>query len=645
MYLNKSNFSRPDVAIATNSLVKRIKLMGREQPHSRRAQKKQIQGCSPEGRERYPIQEEEMSTEKNIDLTKTVAELVAEDPQIRTIMAELGFTEILRPEALQAMGTVMTIPKGAVVKGIPMERIVQVFREAGYTVSGLPQEQSAQKAQEQQRVLDLELPVARLVEQYPEVADILYDQGLHQIRDRAALHFMGQKMTIPKGARLRGVKLEGILGALEAAGFTLKNLPQKKVPTAQEQETNDRLKALILRLENGEDLERVRADFVREFSSVSVHQIVSAEQGLISDGVPVQEVQRLCDLHSALFHGKTEAEVWREEEAQLQAQGESTPATEPAAQRGEQVPTGHPVDVLRRENRALQSLLDETERHLRGGNRAALAGDFLALKKLRVLYGKKEEILMPILGRHGITGPIDVMWGVDDEIKAEVSRLQRELSDALSLPEQTAADCRAVLARIREMIYKEENIFFPLCLENFTREEWLATYADLPEMGPVFIDSAPIWEEGERGLAERREQEQARKREAMRDGVLHLDGGTLTVEQLEGVLSLLPVDVTFIDDQEINRYFKNSDRVFSRPSSALGRSVYECHPAQVRPMVQELIADFKAGKRDRAEIWTPSAEHPVRILYCAVRSAEGRYLGTVELVQDMTAVREHFLGK
>jgi DUF438 domain-containing protein len=475
--------------------------------------------------------------------------------------------------------------------------------------------------------LDMNKTVAELVAEYPEVKDIMVEQGFKDITSPVALKFMGKVMTIPKGTAIKGIPMDKIVAAFEEKGFTVTGIhghEAAEVHPGTAEDRNTKLKNLILRLNQGEALESVRADFVRDFESVSVHDIVKAEQGLIDDGLPMQEVQKLCDLHSALFHGKTEAELWAEEEKQ---------AKEQAAW---QVAEGHPIDVLRRENAALEPILDRALAELAAGDVSALLADLKTLHRIDILYSKKESILMPMLLHHGITGPNDVMWGVDDEIKAEVSRLSRTLTEE-SFPAEKAA-AKAVLSRMKEMIYKEENIFFPLCLEHLSDEEWLDAYRDLPEMGFVFIEDAPKWEQGEMGLAER----ESLKAALPQDGILHFPGGKLNMEQLNGLFKVLPMDITFIDENDINRFFTNYGKIFARPLSALDRSTYECHPERVKPMVKKLLDDFKSGARDFMEVWTPNDEHPVRVIYAAVRDEKGNYLGAAELVEDFLSVKERF---
>lgn len=518
---------------------------------------------------------------KVLDLNKKVAELVGEYPEIKPIMVDLGFKEITSPAALKLMGRVMTIPKGSAVKGIPMEKVVKAFEDAGFRVIGY--EGAAPESED-----TMQKNASSSTE-----SDDLMRQVRHTLSD---------------------MNVEG-----------------------QDNDRVQELKSMIERLSKGEDLESVRADFVKDFSSVSVHEIADAEQSLINDGMPVGDVQKLCDIHSALFHGMTEEEVWLQEEKKN-------------AEKGTEISSGHPIDYFHQENAALEKLLKKTRMDV--GFASALSDDgnssskenmqkvledLTRLKKVRLLYGKKEESVMPVLERYGIDGPTNVMWGVDDEIKQATSRfaaslargVENETSD--SILAALKDDILSTVKRMEEMIYKEEKILYPLAQEHFTDDEWVDVYSDIPEMGPVFIDAIPKWQHGEEVMADRRAKLEA---EGINGGKVQFELGSLTVPQIRALFDALPLDITFIDENDINTFFSNNGKVFSRPKSALGRKVYDCHPARIRPVVEQLIGEFKAGTRDSYERWIPM--RAVKITYKAVRDENGKFLGTLELVQDFS---------
>lgn len=482
--------------------------------------------------------------------------------------------------------------------------------------------------------IDINIPVAELAKRFDDFKAIMAEAGFKDITSPAAMLLMGRVVTIKKGSAIKGISLQKISETFARHGYQLTDgdaapvqakavkeaVPaESAVRPAPRYEGNDRqalLKNMIERVSSGESVDSVRQDFVRHFEAVDVSEIIQAEQGLMDEGMAQSEVQKLCDLHSALFHGRTAQEVHR----------------------GTQLPQGHPIASLKRENEALEALVKEglalnDKRDKDERQKQRLTDILQKLRAVRTLYGKKEVILMPVLYRRGVTGPTDVMWGVDDEIKGDIARLAKTVTADTVDSEREAID--AVLARMKEMIYKEENIFFPLCMEHIREEEWFPIYADLPEMGPVFVDGYDVWPEAEDALAALHHQQRRPV-----EGVYTQKGGALTYAQLDGIFKNMPIDVTFVDENDINRFFANEGRVFARPLTALGRKVYDCHPKLILPMVKKMIADFKSGARDRVEVWTPG--RPVRVIYAAIRDENGSYLGTAEYVQNCAPMQERY---
>lgn len=478
-----------------------------------------------------------------------------------------------------------------------------------------------------EKVLDLKKTVADLVGEYPEVRQIMADVGFREITSDVALNVMGRIMTIPRGAAVKGVDLNKVIAAFEEHGFT--------VIGDDRQTRQGRLRGFIERLSGGEDLESVRKDFVEEFSHVEAHEIMNAEQTLIKEGMPITEVQRLCDVHSALFHGTSSAPPpGALSHDEIHAQAASVDPHDIDA-----LPEGHPLSILRAENTALGALLDAIEEELDSTKRTdVMLEHVLALGDVRTHYIKKEELLMPILYDYGVTGPSQVMWGIDDEMKRELSMIIKALKeDAENLP-MYEARLRALTQRIREMIFKEEKILFPLSLRYFTEIEWYRAYHDLPDMGISFGVAIPPWQQAQPWL----DQEAARLAEGGTDGKLQFPTGELSMEQLNAIFKMLPVDITFIDANDTVRFFTNEGQVFTRPMSALGRDVMNCHPPEIIPVVRNLIADFKAKKRTQMIVHRYIRERPIRVHYQALYDAAGDYMGTVEFVTDHAEPLEKF---
>ena len=380
-----------------------------------------------------------------------------------------------------------------------------------------------------------------------------------------------------------------------------------------------KLTEYLQRLGAGEELEEVRKDFIKEFSDVQASEIMEAEQELMKQGKPLEEVQRLCDVHAALFHGVTpEEEMKKRQSFEQKEYGNKSQQ----AQELERI-EGHPLYTLTKENQALLKLLQQFAGS-EDENLLSIIGQFA------VHYAKKGDLLYPHLKvKYGIAGPSDVMWTVDDEIRDEYSALMRESQRG----DEWNKRLRAVLKRIEEMVHKEQNILFPICAVNFTKEEWMGIYRDAKDYIVCFGVEDIHWQEAE-------DQEIVRENSGKDEIVL--PGGHMTLEQLTALLNTVPLEITFIDVDNINRFFNEGPKVFKRPSMALDREVFSCHPPKIEPMVRAIIDDFRHGRKDRVPVWMEKGGRTMLVTYMAVRDKTGKYVGTAEFVQDMEFAKEHF---
>ena len=327
--------------------------------------------------------------------------------------------------------------------------------------------------------------------------------------------------------------------------------------------------------------------------------------------------------------------------------GETAGSTAPCSVTGhfdqsDSLPEGHPIELMRAENMGMEKVLDLLQAECASSeapNFSVVIQNLQALNGVRAHYAKKEELLMAQLYKYGVTGPSQVMWNEDDEIKKEIGTLTRAVTEDADNVLIYKGRIAAVVKKTREMVYKEERILFPLCLRFFTEEEWLRIYRDFPEMGMAFVEKPTKWEAGERWTAA--ELAKVTEQEILA-GKIQLPTGELTVKQLSAILALLPLDLTFIDAEEKLRFFINEGRVFPRPLAALGRDVAECHPPHIVPVVKNLVADFKAKKRSSLEVSRYIMGKPILVKYMAVYDETGAYMGTLEAVQDCSRILEKF---
>lgn len=391
------------------------------------------------------------------------------------------------------------------------------------------------------------------------------------------------------------------------------------------------LKDYLKRLRDGEDLASVRKDFVANFAEVDASEIMDAEQEMILEGTPIEEIQRLCDLHSALFHGCTSEE---------RKSGSIIKSLQPIHQFENAVEDsavalisikGHPLYTFTKENEALEQRIFEAKECISSGG--DLADALHGLREVSVHYAKKGDLLYPHLKvKYAIFGPSSVMWTIDDEIRDELGALAK----LTNIDEKWKMRLTAVITRMEEMIYKEANILYPVCAANFKDEEWKQIYKDSKDYADCFGVVNEEWKEGE-------EMKIGEGQVKSGDEIV-MPGGCMTVEQMTAMLDTIPMEITFVDADNINRYFNENEgpKVFKRPAMAIGRDVFSCHPPKIETMVRAIIDDFRNNKRDDVKVWMEKNGKTMLVTYYAVRNKRGEYLGTLELVQDMEFAKTHF---
>ena len=537
--------------------------------------------------------------EKKLDLSKSVYDLVTEYPEVVDIMKELGFSEITNKVMLNSVGKIMTIPKGAKMKGVSMVDIVGAFMKAGFTLTG-------------------------------EMPNLSGDdtQGASMPPSGVAA---GNSASTAAATAVKAESVETSANAVASkTQENSENTTDDSVQdTVQDSERVEQLKSFLKRLGTGEELGTVREDFVSQFAHVEASEIMKAEQGLMREGTPLAEVQQLCDLHSALFHGSTIHEQMDAEHAKVEAVLEAQEKSQSVVTLVETV--GHPLNRLTEENKALDALIEATK--VKVASKTATVDDVNEVRQVSIHYAKKGDLLYPHLKvAYDISGPSLVMWTVDGDIRDGFGRLAR----AESIDDAWYEEFDGLLTRAQEMIYKEQNILFPICAENFSAEEWYQIYKDTEQYEEIFGVERVAWAEAESALA-------AKAAPTSGDSnTIALIGGSLTLEQLDAMLNTMPMEITFVDHVDINRYFNDGEKVFKRPTTAIGRDVFSCHPPKVEPIVRGIIESFRNGERDNVAVWLEKVGRPFYVNYMAVRDQNNNYLGTLELVQDMQFAKEHF---
>ncbi|NLV88135.1 MAG: DUF438 domain-containing protein [Tissierellia bacterium] len=383
-----------------------------------------------------------------------------------------------------------------------------------------------------------------------------------------------------------------------------------------------KLKEVIKELHEGKTVEEVKAKFAEVIDGVTAKEISMMEVELVKDGIPIEEIQRLCDVHAEVFKGSIE-EIHHPEE----------------------VP-GHPVYTMKEENRAieefidnnLKSSLDKFMEDDSDENRFKLISDINLLWDIDKHYSRKENLIFPYLEKYGITSPPKVMWGVDDEIRAKIKDVKLSLTSYNGDKEEIKEKLEDATNQIKEMIFKEENILFPMCLDTLTEDEWIRIYNESDEIGFTLIEPVKNWNRARVNVEEKAKQET--DGEAVDKGYIKFETGLLTTNEITHLLNTIPADMTFVDKDNIVKYFsQGKDRIFARTKAVIGRTVENCHPPASVHVVEKIVNDLKSGKKDSESFWIKKGDKYILIQYFAVRDEKGEFLGTLEYTQDIAPIQ------
>jgi len=385
------------------------------------------------------------------------------------------------------------------------------------------------------------------------------------------------------------------------------------------------LKELIQELHEGKSVDEVKERFSKLIQNIGASEIAELEEAIIKGGVPVSEVKRLCDVHVAVF----------KESLDQAPTADMTP--------------GHPVYTFKKENRAIEKVIEaELQPSLKalktaGGYNEELMfklwGTINQLLDIDKHYSRKENLLFPYLEKYEFTGPTSVMWGIDDDIRKmlkDILQLLRESRDNKALSKELLLKLTETIEAMNSMIYKEENILFPTAIELLTEDEWGNIMEESHEIGFCLIEEEKGWRPGKRDARAVDEIVESKAPQ----GYLKFDTGILKLEEIQMIFNHLPLDITYVDKDNIVKYFsEGKERIFTRTKAIIGRKVENCHPPQSVHVVEKIVNDFKTGAKDHVDFWIRMKDMFIYIQYFAVRDADGDFMGTLEVTQNIARHR------
>jgi DUF438 domain-containing protein len=373
-----------------------------------------------------------------------------------------------------------------------------------------------------------------------------------------------------------------------------------------DKEKTGRLESLIQRLSEGEDIQEAVKEFQKEFGAITETEMAEMENELIASGTPVSEIGRLCDVHAQAYLALHPEEKDKEPERIT------------------------PIAVMKGENIGIKSALDFLRKKLTSDEKTDeedLRKAIVYLDDLPKHYEQKEALFFPYLLRHSVKGPVEVMWSVDDDIRAELRKVREAM--ASSFPKEEAL---RFVSMAEGMVTKEEEILFPLIEKTLTPEEMAKIGEEMPDLGYPFLLSSPRKEDfagaGKKEIPAE-----------LKDGKVTLATGTLSLTELSSLLNALPVELTFLDQNDAFVYFNSvPSPVFRRTKAELGENVEACHPAKALPAVRAILEDLHSGKKDSVDFFFTKGKRKINNRYLALRDEKGNYLGCLEVTEDVTEI-------
>jgi len=414
-----------------------------------------------------------------------------------------------------------------------------------------------------------------LLREYPFLLEFLanYNPEYQKLRNPILRNTVGRVATLEKIAEMGKVPVDKLMADISEA---IRNAPDL---SEEREKRKEALKELLRQLHEGRPLEELKPRFAEIAGDVSPAEIGAIEQELVREGLDPQEITRLCSLHVQLFQEAMEKRMAKE------------------------FPGGHPLRAFQEENKKIANAISELRAAVAEGNHERISKSLESLSLLDRHYIRKENTLFPLLEKHGITAPPQVMWAVHDQIRAMLKRA-RELLDKNDMNAFTQV-AENLASEAEGMITKEENILFPMLMETLSADEWV-------EVG---------------------------RKPAGDTYKISLQTGQLSPKQVDLILRTLPLDITFVDENDEVRYYSEGERIFPRSPEVIGRKVQNCHPPKSLHVVQRILDEFRAGTKSVAEFWINRHGRLIHIRYFAVRDEAGRYMGTLELTQDITDIK------
>ena len=383
------------------------------------------------------------------------------------------------------------------------------------------------------------------------------------------------------------------------------------------------IKKLIKKLHDGEDPQKVKEEFKEVIKNLSSLEIAQAEEQLIKEGMPAEQIHHMCDVHLAVLQETLE------EERDL-------------------APEGHPIHILMQEHVILleniNRLRDIYKEISKKDKFTAIINELTEIENIVDIiqqsenhYLREENVLFAYLEKYGVTQPPKIMWIEHDRIrdlkKNLISLIKNKGDhDFPTFLEKFHLYAHGLAEMLASHFPKENKILFPTAMKLLKDSDWVEVRKQFDDIGYFSLSPDVIPEDAKIDET---------KSVIVDEKQIDLGTGVLDLEILQQIFKTLPVDTTFVDKDDVVKFYSEGpDRVFIRTPSVIGRLVENCHPSQSVDKVMKIIESFKNKTLDKAEFWLELGDRLIFIRYFPVRNKAGEYLGVLEVTQDITDIRK-----
>ncbi len=411
------------------------------------------------------------------------------------------------------------------------------------------------------------------------------------------------------------------------------------------------VKQILKEITMGADPEKLKQKYSEILREISPFEIAFIEQQLVREGIKPDDILKACDIHVDMFREYL------------------------AAQELEGVPEGHPLDLLIRENIEIMKTAEALSLYssaIRNAENIAEKKRYLGIAlgilvnlkdMIRKHYRKNQMLLFPYLEKRGIDVVPRVLWGREDQVLVETRKILSGKHETGEEIDKLAETLAKISMDITDIAFRENKILYPTAWVLLSEGEWVAIHELAKEFGYIVSTekkwiprSKPIYPymvAGEIPTDKLEKLPQEIKRavgeitpddyKVVRGDDIDLETGFLRREEIINIFRHLPLELTYADSNDRVRFFTMSrlSKGFPRSKTIIGRKIGYCHPPRLEKYVMKNVELLKKQGLTSREFWTRMGGRIIRVLIVGVRNDKGEYLGTLEIVEDMTDIVEN----